>query len=229
MKRTLSATLTLILLSLTLFVASPAHACLYSSTPWYVVTVNVDSTKLPPQLQVAPATDTTSALVTVELSNPSDMQVDIVRVDQYYQGSLNELKPEDYFLRYSLRKGDSLTMYIDVLNDASAWGVNGNDNRWNKYEDNRPADVSIPESEVITLTFITDDKVYQAPFTLSYSLNADYDPKSVEKGAEGCRLLTDNTIPVLIILSGVIFISLILGVIVIIIVKVRNKVYRSSR
>ncbi|HTK03730.1 MAG TPA: hypothetical protein VL401_03130 [Alphaproteobacteria bacterium] len=192
-----------------IFISQKVLACDFATSPWFVSTVDIDKSKLPQGIQTKSEEKSyDESSKTIELLNITNTPIYLIRVDQYYKGTLAELKLENTFPRYKLEnnkvyyyefgsnswvwkekeylRDKGVALDIGTIDDLTTWVTNGKDNIWNKSGDNRPVDIKIPEPETRTITYFKEGKAYELPVTVSYRLNKDYDPHSVEKGSKAC-------------------------------------------
>jgi hypothetical protein len=214
--------LTILLLSI--FVLTPwnyVQACDFSGTPWFNVEVQIDSKDLPSGVSMINGviknnTDKPFYLVVRRSSRIfmeekwTNTEIPTALNGRYYEPKYKIEKNSVSYYSANLYGNN----YANGLPVPTGWkdyetedGYKLDQNgvgsleiypKNNKTEDDRPLLVQNPKPENFKINAYYDGKFIEIDGTFKYTLNYDYDPKSIQKGSEACSRFNNaaNPIPV---------------------------------
>ena len=137
-------------------------------TPWFTPVVSLISSTLPKDL---------FEIDTIEnnlvLKNISDYPIFITKPNGYEEIMTGQAAT------FSVSDGD--TLFVDGYEEIKDLELR------NKFEDNRPANVEIPEAQVAQVEVEFDSQLFYVQLKVSYELNSQYNPHSIYNSSLACR------------------------------------------
>lgn len=205
MKLIITLTITLIAIALLQFspTKSLAFECDVTPDPWFIEKVTVDASTLPSQLKITNLDNRTS------LSNSTNQPIYIVEDAPGFIISESELNvwndpevPDNYRPKFKIVNGVYYMWGYQVNDKIGGWETfdTFNDlpitnqvyifkdkpNSSQVYEDNRPANVTVPDPDQFTILYYDRTNVSEISGNISYTINDNYDPEAGKKKIESC-------------------------------------------
>lgn len=192
--------------TLLVLLSQDAFACIPGrSDPWFATQLSFDQNTLPSGIEIVQTDSTYESLI-----NKSSEPFYLVRENfTDWKTFPNSELPQNYEPRYKLVNNQSFYYLEDTyskppkpgyrlnsggINNSATTRVRIDENVYilegdsrQIYQDNRPADVEIPEPQSFKILGFYKGNPLEIHGRLSYSLNEKYDPQRFAKGVKACN------------------------------------------